>query len=922
MQTDRSLRLIYKINTKQLKKANWDLELPLDSAINDYPDTVVSISDSQLMRWIDELNGLTDVHGKIKSIQNRIRYEKRKTKSRETRQMIRNLYSQLYDLQFQKDYVCVVMNSNKDYDRANQGFKINGVEYRRFLGTNGGIKNSTIVYVNTELYPELKKRMDNGRNKDIPLVPAKLEAYQALTCSGSIPVPQPKGFIVVKDCITHFEEDVIMIDDERDGEPVMTTIQGYEFENDNSDGYGLMLPSYSAKVNEFLTGIADHPISGMNTRYAWNKGMLFTFDFVEFAEKVACSYFITDVWGQTRDVREADVILTASMLKLWNCYDSWEDYYANCEENHYEFSVTKVCPDELEHVRNTNYQFLQSYSLTDDEIQELCQPSVDEIKEVLGMDYRKSLVFLAGFGLNEHNAWNSSLDYYTRALMIEPSLINDPCIRRKIWNMISKRIQMCKRGAIRVNANFAIISGDPYALCQSMFGLEITGLLKAGEVYHRYWIDKGSEEIVCFRAPMTCHNNIVKLRLHNDEHTSHWYQYIRTAIILNAWDSTCNSLNGADEDGDLFMTTDNPILLKNTLDTPTIVCVQRKANKMLVTEDDIVAANKIGFTDEIGIVTNHITSMFEVQAGYESDTEEYTTLSYRIMCGQLFQQNVIDSIKGIIAKPMPSYWYNLRDNFAKDGESAEVIAARNFNRSIAAYRKPYFMTYVYPNLRTRNNKYTKDGDSGVLMRFGSYGLESISDLTEYEPKTDEMVEYLKRYDELVGNNPCTVNRICWLFEKEFDGYRSGSYEQPEFDCSVLKSDDEYSQYAFNEVAKVYSQYKEKINLLNKKAGVEKLDSYYLNEQRIILINELKCQCEIICTNEKELCNILVDMCYTSDTAKQFFWDVCGDVAIQNLLDKNENMIFYPTLVDGDGEFNYCGSSFVMKRLKIDNEDQD
>ena len=94
--------------------------------------------------------------------------------------------------------------------------------------------------------------------------------------------------------------------------------------------------------------------------------------------------------------------------------------------------------------------------------------------------------------------------------------------------------------------------------------------------------------------------------------------------------------------GDTNMVTDNPVILKNTLNPPTIVCMQRNAEKKVPTEEDIIAANKLGFNDEIGVVTNHVTSMFEVQAGYEKDSKEYKELEYRIMSGQFFQQNTID----------------------------------------------------------------------------------------------------------------------------------------------------------------------------------------------------------------------------------------------------------------------------------------
>ena len=532
------------------------------------------------------------------------------------------------------------------------------------------------------------------------------------------------------------------------------------------------------------------------------------------------------------------------------------------------------------------------------------------------MDYRKSLVFLGGYGLTEQIIRNDGIDNPTKALMIEPYLINDPYIRRKIWNMIIKRIEMCKRGAIKINANFGIISGDPYALCQSMFDLPITGILKAGEVYHKYWIDKCADEIACFRAPMTCHNNIVKLKLNKSDLASHWYKYIDTAVILNAWDSTRNSLNGADCDGDLFFTTDNPIILKNTLYTPTIVCVQRKANKIVVDEEDIIAANKIGFTDEIGIVTNHITSMFEVQAGFPVDSEEYKTLSYRIMCGQLFQQNVIDSIKGIIAKPMPEYWYSLRDNFITDEDSEEEKQRKKFNRKIAAYRKPYFMTYVYPHLRKRNNNHSKNSNNGVMLRFGAYGINSVDDLIAYEPKTKEMIECLNGYDDIIGSNACTINKICWLFENEFDGYLSKRYEQPEFDYSILKSDLEYSQQNYNEIYEIYQKYKAQMDELNNKSNTEKMDSFDLTQYKYVRLQEFRRQCEIICTNEKELCNILADICYSRETTKNFFWEVVGNVAIDNLLERHDGQLSFPVCVDDNGEFEYGGSQFVMQTVNI------
>lgn len=877
--------------------------------MSEYPEEIVSIGDSQLLRFIDEINGVIDCKDEIYKIKTKINRTKKKKKSLENKIIIRELYKKLYELQFVKDYVCVVMDKPSDYDRANQGFKINGIKYRRFLGTNGGIKTSTIVYVNEELYPELKHRLDNGRNMDKELVPAKLEAYQALICSASTPLPPPKGIIVVKDCITHFKDDVILIDDSNDGEPVLTYQDKYEIEHNDSDGYGLMLPSYSCRVNEALNGDPNKTISGMNTRYAWTKGMVYTFDYIEFAEKIAGTYEIVDAWGDKRDVRDAEVIITVSMLKLWDSYESWEDYYENCEENHYQFSTPKLTPDELEPVRNTNYQFLQSYEFSDEELMELCKPTIDEIKDTIGLDYRKSLAYLTGENLNADSAFGDHIDYCAKALMAEPEMINDPFIRKKIWGMISKRIDMAKKGSIQINANFAMISGDPYALCQCMFGIPVTGLMRSGEVYHKYWIDKGATEISCFRAPMTCHNNIRKRRLCNTDEARYWYRYITTAMILNAWDTTCDAENGADFDGDSFYTTDNAVIINNTRDTRTIICIQRKASKIVPSEQDIIESNKLAFNDEIGIVTNHVTSMIERQAGFDKDSEEYKTLEYRIMTGQNYQQNCIDRAKGIIAKSMPEYWYNQRSNIIRDEDDLETRKKKDLNSRISAAKKPYFMIYVYPHLKKELRDWRAAGDYNAMLRFGDRGITCIQDIIDCSDRTDEMDDYLSFYYKgiPVGENKCVVNRMAWMFENEFDGYMSKDAPNTDFDYRIMKSDIGYSKQTYSSILSIYKDYKKKITS-------KAIDKNYNKNGKVsteILTEMFKADCEIACSNKYELCDIVLDICYQTEGSKQFAWDVCGDTIIENLINRNGGLIHYPECVSENGEFVFRGRQYVI-----------
>ena len=886
--------------------------------MRDYPECIISLNDSQILRFIDELNGTTDSDAKAKEIKRKMRDVRKRKRSPETKALLRNLYQALYDLQYQKDYICIIMDSNKDYDLLNEkGFSVNGVEYQRLLGTNGGIKNSTIVYVSKRLHDQLQERIDNGRDKTQLLVPAKLEAYQALVCSGSVVLPKPKGIIVVNDCITHFKDDVILIDDSNEGKPTLTHTKDYDIEHNDSDGYGLMSPQYSIEVNKSLNGIED-TISGFTCRYAWTKGMIYTFDFVEFAEKVANNYIIKDAWGDDRDVREADVILTTSMLKLWDGYKSWEDFYENCEKNHYEFSATKTTPMELEHIHNTNYQFLQSYEFDDEELYELCKPTIDSIKDIFGMDYRKSIIFLCGMGLNDKNVFSGfgseNFDYVSRALMIEPQMINDPFIRKRIMNMISKRINDAKKGVLSIEANYAMISGDPYALCQSMFGLEITGLLKAGELYHKYWIDKGSEQLSCFRAPMTCHNNIRKLKLKTDENIEYWYQYITTAIVLNAWDTTRDAMNGADCDGDTNMDTDNPIILRRTKNSPTIVCVQRKADKVIPNEDSIIESNKLAFNDDIGTVTNRVTTMIEVQSNPNLPKEAYDELTDRIMCGQLFQQNTIDRAKGIIAKPMPKEWYDQRVIKILDDDSDEIVNLKKFYLTIVANKKPYFMIYIYPDLKNEYTQYYKAAN----FKCYSYFNKDIIELENSDMLTDKEKEFLYYYYLLmpVGKNPCVINRISWIFENEFNGYLKQINNTRYFDYSIMKSGTSYSKTNYNKIVELYKDYLIQMDSFHMKTRTCRFEDANLERKKISEF--FKAEAEKTCTNVEELCDIVLDICYQKEISKQFAWDICGEQIILNLLNKNDNTIRFPMLTQNDiYDFRYMGLNFKMSELRID-----
>ncbi len=524
---------------------------------------VVALADSQILSWINEINGTQDYDAKAKEVKKQIKFLKKQEVNKDNKAKIAELYKKLYNLQFRPDYVSIVMKNNSHYKRANEGFLINGIRYKRLLCTIGGVKTSTVVYINEQLYPEIKKRLSNNHDNTIPMVPAKYAAYEALATSGSNVVSWPMdgdanipgGTIVIKDCIVKFLADFIDVDDSNyPNEPKVELKHDQEFENNTNDGCGFMSIELAKRWNGELTGDYNRPLCGCNLRNAFTKGMVFPFDVVRFAEKVNGAsedspekYLIEDVWGTKRDVRDAHLIITESQLKLWKNYSSWEHYYNSCIENKYTFRVAKTAPnyEDIDEVRQTNYQFLAPLNLTQDDVKDLIKPTVDEIMNILGGDYRKTLVYLCGSKLNDDNVIHA--DVVARAIMLKPELVGDDYILNRVRRMIKRRIVDAKIGVLDVRGNFQILSGDLYALAQSMFGLPVTGLLKSGEIYSKFWADRNVDEVLCFRAPMSNEHSIVRQKICKSEEVYDWFQYMQSIVVVNTWDTMPAALNGFDQ---------------------------------------------------------------------------------------------------------------------------------------------------------------------------------------------------------------------------------------------------------------------------------------------------------------------------------------------------------------------------------------
>ena len=548
-------RYCYKINSSYIRRHKGDIYIKnIKKGIKNR--FIVGIGDGTGTRMIRDIIESQYDEKYINDLKNSIKEEQKKFNEecdkKEIKNNIKRMNNELLKASLQDNICNVVFNSEADYNKySKQGFCLNGSKYTLLLGTTGGVKDNTVMFVKEEIQEELERRINNGADFSIPLLPSKLMAYKALVFSSSTPVTNTEKILVVKDVKTKFKDKAtyIKFNSELD-RPTVEDIDDFDVEVNACDGCGLISPELAKTWSENL-GL-DYNCSGFVVRNSWVKGVLTSFDFVSYCNSRddMKSSKIIDVWGNeysVEDLENIDIIMNESMFKLCHHYKSLDDYLKNCKENGYGFSVTKETPKELDNERMLNYQYIQCLDLSDEEIDLLISKDIKEIKEVIGENYIKSILFGKGKNLNDNNVWlEADDDLHIKSLMINKNTINDDYIKDKIKRAIRKRVDLLKTGKVSVSGNYQIAIGEPVIQLESMFGLEPKGLLKKGEFYIKYWKDRNVKKVGGFRSPMSCKSNARIMNICYDKEANKWYGNIENMIIFNAWDTSMSAFNGED----------------------------------------------------------------------------------------------------------------------------------------------------------------------------------------------------------------------------------------------------------------------------------------------------------------------------------------------------------------------------------------
>ncbi len=438
-----------------------------------------------------------------------------------------------------------------------RGLMIEDKKYIVFTSTTNQMKNGEFVLVQENFYNKNEKKFMCGLTDEIinqkgGCNRGKYLAYKGLPLSASI-VPEEYVIdidkcLVVPDFETIINEEVECIDiDHKKREFIGIERRKENIPIPQTDGAGMFLPGVlpaSAQI-----------------RCAHLKGAIFPFNFRKFLEQeevegVKPNPVIQDVWGKEHDIIKDDIqiLFTASQLKMWKYYDSWEDYKKAFHENGMKISINKFADTNPKGYAKTSYQFIQTLSsekLTDEKLEELCADTIEYLDKVkTDLD---TMIKIA----------SKDDDYISLALEQHKELVYDEYIQDRLESKFkSERNDARGNKLILKDSLYSYICPDLYAFCTWLFcGIENPkGIIPRNYVYNSFFNEKPYDVVDCLRSPHLYVEHGIRNLVKGEvlEQCKEWFNDYDT--IVGSHDLLCRLLM-FDVDGDEILLTPNQAMI-------------------------------------------------------------------------------------------------------------------------------------------------------------------------------------------------------------------------------------------------------------------------------------------------------------------------------------------------------------------------
>ena len=914
---------VYKFTSARLKEYNYNINITVNEArLN---GELVSIGDNQVLRTIRKITNSKYMPEEINMLEDQKKVLIKAESNGDNAKSLEDVKNKIDSFLHIPEYISVVINSKSDYKNIiKNGIIINGIRFVRLICGASHSRKNTVIFCAEQIEKELKIILQNNMKK-MKLSHSKYNAYFALYSSATHVVRSPR-VCVIPDKIIQREELVDWVEEREDGDTVEPKTVSLEF--NLWDGMGIISPRFARLWAKDL-GITDYVPSAFTIRNSFIKGMACTIPFHAFGRLVAKKLnAINDVWGNPiNDIRKYDLVLTASQFKQWSAFDSWETFEQNCRDNDITWGISRVTPKDEKKNAFTNYQYIQAINLDSASIKNLCQPTVDWIQDVCGLDIYKSMLFMSGNSIEKHVA-NNVLDIkkigndIVKALILNPDIINDPYVKNKIYNLITKKIKESYIGKLVVDGNYQVMISDPYAFCEYLFGMEIKGLLEDKQHYSYYWNQLEVDTVVAMRSPLTWRSEVNKLNLQNNATIDKWFKYINSGIIYNVHGVDCMLAADSDYDFDIVMTTNCPEFVNNCYGGLPITYKKNPTPKANFDEDLLYLSDLYAFDSKIGQVTNYSTSLYCMLAEYEENSPEYDELIKRLKICRKEQGSQIDKAKGIMVKKFPRNW--IKEQLILDDDTEEVKQNKIFMNKLVIKKKPYFMRWLYPKYNRQYKKYRNNAETYCQINFGC----GIDKLLQKDIKDDNEQKYIDSYNKYLPLNEadCIMNQLAKYMESIKYNLTQFINDKTSFNYKLLIDEDiPIDTEIFNKVLKIYKDFNDSKYLYNTAKESEVCDNTEtkdgFNEDEFNDLQEVykyyKDQLYAICSNAKQLANIAVDICYKRypNSNKDFVWQLCSYGLIENIKKHKQSQLFVPIRNDS-GSILYLSETYNLQEVAV------
>lgn len=895
---------------------------------------VVSIGDNIIFQQLRYVHGDYRDHRELFSYVSKLRNNAHLYKKHGEYKKAHILEQKISQVLFVQDIVNVIVDGKKsDFHKfRTKGFYLNGSHYVYLCSGSGQIRRNTATFIKEEYHDHIVETINCGLDKKTStFVLAKYSAYFALSFSSILWVRTPRVCVIKDFYNTLYQEPVDFIDHDENGKAFITE-KKMDIELNGADGQGLIDPRFATLWAKDMD-LSYVPCSFV-ARSCFVKGNLATFDFKEFAHKYNINT-IKDCWGKEYNIDEIDVLLSESQFKTHKYYDSWQEYCDYAKQGNIHWGVARYNKRAEDECILANYQYIQSLSLTDEDIQELIQPTVEWIRQICSGDPLYTMLYSFGNksqGIGYDNVYGSAQTTAMKALVKNIDFLDDSYVQQKIYKNITESINRAKIGKIWIHGNYQFMVADPVAQCQAALGMEPVGLIKKDEVYSKFWIDRGVKQVDLCRSPMIDVHEHNPSTIHYSDEADYWYQYMTSGIIFSVHDTATLRAEDADFDGDIVLSTDNKFFIKGAHKDHNIITYEKGlAVPAKMTTANITKTVMKGFGTGVGGFSNTATIMYAMAAIFDKPGHEdqYQELMNRIKLLREIVGQEIDRIKGADKPSLPSEWRKVEKILPTD--SQEEVGRKIRRNALVVSKKPYFFRYLYPELNQRFKQFEASYNQISRDMFGI----KFKKLFKKENKTEEEKMLIRRYQKYspLITSPCTMNRLCREFENlDFDiKFKKNSDGSKKANVSLLPSfeeeyKDHFDQARHNAVRDMYRQYctKKQIkhldNLLQTSLSYIQADDYKEIRSTIYdeIVSNLQNKLVELEMNGKEFlyyCHQLAT--HYASFNWGFAWEVLDDQIIK-LIPQGRS---YCPIKDEDGEYEYLCTKYSLKDLTLTDEDE-